>query len=389
MKDNHQDIEKLFRESFDSFEADVDPNVWSNISSQIGTQAPVQDPSSAASSSSGGGSGIMGMAGGKIAAVVGTASILTVSGYFMFSGSDSEPEIPVKEKIEVVDLDKTEPNIEDQKDVQDFTVIESEEPNSEVINEEPVQESIQIETVQEDSENISQEENKLVVVDPVDAGATKDRVDEKKVVTPVASNDIAANEERESNKEDEDLSPEEEIELKDNFEASIYASIVSGKQPLEVRFENRGNFSTNVTWDFRDGSGLSHEPYEYHTFEKSGDYWVILKIVSEDGRVSKDSTKITVAGKAYVEAPNTFSPNGDGTNDAFRVESDYISHFKCTIFDRNQRLIFAWEGEYGHWDGRDNNGETVPEGVYFYVIEATDMDGNELPPNRGAVTLFR
>ncbi len=52
-------------------------------------------------------------------------------------------------------------------------------------------------------------------------------------------------------------------------------------------------------------------------------------------------------------------------------------------------MIFEWNSVYGHWDGRDMQGNSVPPGTYFYVIESTDVEGNQLELNKGVVTLFR
>jgi gliding motility-associated-like protein len=71
------------------------------------------------------------------------------------------------------------------------------------------------------------------------------------------------------------------------------------------------------------------------------------------------------------------------------VESEYIESFKCIIMDRNQKLIFEWSNIYGHWNGQDMSGNDVPNGAYFYIIEASDKDGNALPLKKGFITLSR
>ena len=71
------------------------------------------------------------------------------------------------------------------------------------------------------------------------------------------------------------------------------------------------------------------------------------------------------------------------------VESDYVQSFNCKVFDRNQRMIVEWNSVYGHWDGRDMQNNLVAPGTYFYIIESTDMDDNQLELIKGTVTLFR
>jgi len=72
---------------------------------------------------------------------------------------------------------------------------------------------------------------------------------------------------------------------------------------------------------------------------------------------------------------NGFSPNGDNINDLFIVEGleDTVED-KIAIFNRWGNLVFSSTNYQNDWDGRWN-GEDLPDGTYFYVID--DGDGNE------------
>lgn len=65
--------------------------------------------------------------------------------------------------------------------------------------------------------------------------------------------------------------------------------------------------------------------------------------------------------------PNSFSPNGDGTNDFFGAVGENISDFEISIFDRWGERIFLSSSLYDHWDGtyRQNKAE---QGVYVYKL---------------------
>jgi gliding motility-associated-like protein len=389
MKDNLQDIEKLFRESLDGLEMDVDPNVWSNISNQIGSASPSQDPSSVSNS----GTGSSGISGGigtgvsvaKIAVLAVTAGILSIGSYMIFGNNEEEvtpAQEVVKEKV-IVDEQVDQPVItiqeEEKTDVQ-VEVVTTEIPQ-EKITEETGKIVIAKRTNTEIGEGLANGDQDVKVDDT--RSQPKENSEEKQKPSPVQANTKPAHKAVVPAE-----SREKEIESRDIFEASIYASINNGKLPLEVSFENRGTYSDDILWKFRDGD-VSRSHSTSHTFEKSGDYWVILEIKDSKGRMSVDSVKITVGGKAYLKAPNTFTPNGDGINDAFVIESESVSTLSCQIFDRNQHLIFKWNSIHGHWDGRDMNGNIVPAGTYFYVIEAEDENGNSMDMTKGIVTLFR
>ena len=77
--------------------------------------------------------------------------------------------------------------------------------------------------------------------------------------------------------------------------------------------------------------------------------------------------------------PNPFTPNGDGKNDYCQFFAPGMGYDKLeisifNIHDVLIREISVPAGEnakkLARWDGLDNNGKPVPEGLYLYVIEA-------------------
>lgn len=86
--------------------------------------------------------------------------------------------------------------------------------------------------------------------------------------------------------------------------------------------------------------------------------------------------------------PNVFSPNGDGNNDIFMVSATSIRSFSCSIYDRWGILLYSWNSLKGGWDGRTTSGSEAPPGVYFYILNATCADGEEVTKN-GFLQLLR
>jgi len=84
----------------------------------------------------------------------------------------------------------------------------------------------------------------------------------------------------------------------------------------------------------------------------------------------------------YVgDIPNVFTPNGDGVNDEYRIDSTYnISLFQ--IVNRWGNIIYSWNSGALNWDGKD-----VSEGVYFYRIQYVSC-GEEFTKT-GHITLLR
>lgn len=79
--------------------------------------------------------------------------------------------------------------------------------------------------------------------------------------------------------------------------------------------------------------------------------------------------------------PNVITPNGDGVNDEYRIDStDNISHFQ--IVNRWGNIIYSWNSGALNWDGKE-----VSEGVYFYQIQYL-ICGEEITKT-GHITLLR
>jgi len=68
---------------------------------------------------------------------------------------------------------------------------------------------------------------------------------------------------------------------------------------------------------------------------------------------------------------NGFSPNNDGINDFFFVEGlEDTDTEEISIFNRWGNLVFFAKDYQNNWDGTWN-GEDLPDGTYFYVIEVS------------------
>jgi gliding motility-associated-like protein len=83
---------------------------------------------------------------------------------------------------------------------------------------------------------------------------------------------------------------------------------------------------------------------------------------------------IVICKNANVFVPNTFSPNGDGSNDVFYVRGKGLDRVKSLrIFNRWGEVVFEQSNfpvndpNYG-WKGTYKNHKPVPD-VYVYQVE--------------------
>ncbi len=78
--------------------------------------------------------------------------------------------------------------------------------------------------------------------------------------------------------------------------------------------------------------------------------------------------------------PNIFTPNGDGINDLFFLESEGVTNFSIVVLDPKGDIVFKSEDPAFVWDGRDmRTSKLVPPGFYMYMVSTDDSEGNPFP----------
>lgn len=89
-----------------------------------------------------------------------------------------------------------------------------------------------------------------------------------------------------------------------------------------------------------------------------------------------------------VEMPNVFSPNNDGLNDYFKpIKFDGVDKGSFSILNRWGQLVYNSSSLKEQWDGTFN-GENCSNGTYFWVVNYTNLTGNNVQKN-GYLTLLR
>ncbi|HLS30303.1 MAG TPA: gliding motility-associated C-terminal domain-containing protein [Flavobacteriaceae bacterium] len=84
--------------------------------------------------------------------------------------------------------------------------------------------------------------------------------------------------------------------------------------------------------------------------------------------------------------PEGFSPNEDGFNDTFEISNlDNFPNYSLKIYSRYGRLVYEGKPNDAPWDGTSKNGDDLPTGVYYYVL---DLKQNN-PTEKGWVYLNR
>jgi len=103
-----------------------------------------------------------------------------------------------------------------------------------------------------------------------------------------------------------------------------------------------------------------------------------------------DSINVNVVlSSSNQRVPNVFTPNGDGMNECFSIDSaNTIKSLNFYIFNRWGDQVFYSANPEGCWDGKNENGQAVSDGTYFYIIEGETNCGLQFKM-RGTVELIR
>jgi gliding motility-associated-like protein len=143
-------------------------------------------------------------------------------------------------------------------------------------------------------------------------------------------------------------------------------------------------------WDFGDGS-TSTLANPVHQYTETGTYDVSLLITNWFGCTFTQNwpNYVEVTKNIRIFIPTAFTPNGEGTdeNETFHITTTLITQLHIDIFDRWGKVIFASDDLNFQWDGK-LGGDPLPEGVYTYLIRATEWEGAKVTRS-GTITLLR
>ena len=324
------DLEDLFKKSFENFEAEVKPGVWKNIQTglkgaglgvlakmllnKIGTNAIVAIVSSAAT-------------------VVGTVLVMNYSG----------------NKTETSKSNTTTP--------------------PKMLAEKPAP--------------VSVNQIKNFLTNPETNSSSK-----KEAVTNTNSAQIDNNSSVVSIKNDKKQIQKTISELSGDRIASISSSCVGGAVPLIVNLSNAGSGKINK-WSFNDGTKSITAANPIKVFDTPGIYTIKLSSIGPDGKSAMDSIKVEVTGNSSLSSTSgDFTPNGDGYKDDFGFNPINMVSLNVEVFDNNSNIVYRSESLSAKWDGKNLKGKPVKEGVYFYILKAVGLDGKKYEQN-GKITLKR
>lgn len=174
------------------------------------------------------------------------------------------------------------------------------------------------------------------------------------------------------------------------------ADFTAGPQPTdifatEVNFTNLTIGGNTYTWDFG-GLGTSTQTNPTFIFPDAagGIYSVCLTTVSSNGCIDATCQNIIIDDVFLIYVPNTFTPEGDGTNDIFIpiIQGEDPETYELMIFNRWGELIFQSNNKLVGWDGTHKSIKSK-EDVYVWKLRVRKKQNQEKVEYIGHVTLLR
>lgn len=157
---------------------------------------------------------------------------------------------------------------------------------------------------------------------------------------------------------------------------------------VEIRLAAEADGATSYHWAAKDTLGC--DDCRITTLVPHSAQTVYVSVANQYGCTATDSMDIRVqqCDPSTIFIPNTFTPNGDGTNDILYARSRTLAQVSSfRIFDRWGGMIFEGKDLEHGWDGTAN-GTPVEQGVYIYALTGKCEAGYDIEAN-GSVTLIR
>lgn len=170
---------------------------------------------------------------------------------------------------------------------------------------------------------------------------------------------------------------------------SVDPMVLPVYEPMIIDDSSYGGSGGVDTWtwafgpdSFTNNSGATFS-YEWQT---PGYQFILLTVTDTLGCTDTMSIRVLITAELFI--PNVFTVDGDGINEVFVLREPVFVDYDILILNRWGYTVSKMDGLNGVylWDGKDRNGDTCPEGTYFYKLEGVRYDGVQVSLH-GAVTL--
>jgi gliding motility-associated-like protein len=179
------------------------------------------------------------------------------------------------------------------------------------------------------------------------------------------------------------------IGVYEDFDFEYIAYCKENNFYLEVKALNQ-SFDLNtasVNWEYNNTTAGSTPILNVTSFINSQPNTLELPIVfniTVTNANGCDKVRSVTVDNDFCGVQRGISVNNDNLNDYFDLR--LLDVKKLTIFNRYGMIVYDKPGYYNEWKGQSNDGDELPDGSYFYVI---DFNNTENPAKLGWIYLNR
>lgn len=184
--------------------------------------------------------------------------------------------------------------------------------------------------------------------------------------------------------------------LKDASGIESYDLVIRNAKNTDIRtIHGTKSLPGSLSWDGKDSSGIVSADGTYHA--------TLIVMTTNGNMISVDSSNFeldTVSPYLAASAPwSAFSPDGDGIQDTIPVTITGCTQenlWTAEIKDSKNKVVkrYSWKEkvrtgakDFFEWDGSDESGNRVADGIYSIVISSTDEAGNAFSTTMSGFTL--
>jgi gliding motility-associated-like protein len=151
-------------------------------------------------------------------------------------------------------------------------------------------------------------------------------------------------------------------------------------------------FDTSAVYEFEwnvQGFELSNDIRPVYTFENTFDTIPASLSITDIIHGCSDFSNQIILVIPEVSFQNVFTPNGDGINEYFVINTSGSIHLQIKIFSRSGLLVYEGEGTEIVWDGKSPSGVELESGIYYYVLSSISGDPDGKYDTTGFVYLLK
>src|SRR6056297_3143296 len=154
-----------------------------------------------------------------------------------------------------------------------------------------------------------------------------------------------------------------------SFEVKCQAQKIFAGDTSDFTISDTADYVFN--WSGDEIPFKNYLPSASYFFDAAGTYSFTLDVTDKTSATTYNET-ISHTIQDTLKIPNVFTPNNDGINDLFIVESNGVIPLEISIFSRTGTLIFKTKAPIIVWDGRNTSGSMVSPGIYYYILTSED-----------------